>query len=69
MILTGNVGPNAFGALSGSSIQIVSGVTGTLKEAVDRLKNGELKATGGPTVGGHFGTGGRGRIRGGRRPT
>jgi predicted Fe-Mo cluster-binding NifX family protein len=68
--LTGNVGPNAYGALSASSIRVVSGVTGTVREAVERFKNGELQATGGPTVGGHFGTGGRGggRGRGGRRP-
>jgi predicted Fe-Mo cluster-binding NifX family protein len=67
VILTGNVGPNAYSALSASSIRIVSGVTGTVKEAVERFKKGELKDTGGPTVGGHFGMGGRGRRRGGRR--
>jgi predicted Fe-Mo cluster-binding NifX family protein len=67
-VLTGNVGPNAYGALSASSIQVVSGVTGSVMDAVERFKRGELKQTGGPTVGGHFGTGGRGSgRRGGRR--
>jgi predicted Fe-Mo cluster-binding NifX family protein len=68
-VLTGNVGPNAYGALSASSIQVVSGVTGTVREAVERFKRGELQATASPTVGGHFGTGGRGAGRGrGRMP-
>lgn len=67
-VLTGNVGPNAYGALSASSIQVVSGVTGSVMDAVERFKRGELKETGRPTVGGHFGTGGRGSGRGeGRR--
>jgi len=66
-VLTGNVGPNAYGALSASSIMVVSGVTGSVMDAVERFKRGELKETGGPTVGGHFGTGGRGSGRGGGR--
>jgi predicted Fe-Mo cluster-binding NifX family protein len=64
-VLTGNVGPNAYSALSSSGIQIVTGVSGTVKEAVQRFKSGELRSTSGPTVGGHFGTGGRSRGRGG----
>ncbi len=70
IVLTGNIGPNAYSALSASSIQVIPGVTGTVGDAVERFKRGELSATGGPTVGGHFGTGGRGggRGRGGRRP-
>lgn len=69
-VLTGNVGPNAYSALMASSIQVVSGVTGIVVDAVERFKRGELQASGGPTVGGHFGTGGRGggRGRGRRRP-
>jgi predicted Fe-Mo cluster-binding NifX family protein len=67
-VLTGNVGPNAYGALSASSIQVISGVSGTVGDAVERYKKGELSATTGPTVRGHFGTGGRGGGRGmGRR--
>ena len=66
-VLTGNVGPNAYGALSASSIMVVSGVTGSVMDAVERFKRGELKETGGPTVGGHFGTDGRGSGRGGGR--
>ena len=63
-ILTGNVGPNAYSALSASGIQVVTGVSGNAKDAVQRFSSGEFASTRGPTVGGHFGTGGRG---GGRR--
>lgn len=62
VVLTGNVGPNAFHALSSAGIKIVTDVFGTVRGAVERYKQGELKETGAPTVGGHFGMGqGRGR--------
>lgn len=64
-VLTGHVGPNAHMALSGAGIDIYTIPHGTVKEGIMKLKNGELDKTGGPTVGGHFGQGGRGR-RGGR---
>jgi predicted Fe-Mo cluster-binding NifX family protein len=66
-VLTGNVGPNAYSALSASGIQIVTGVTGAIREAVQRFNSGEFESTGGPTVGGHFGSQGRGGGRGGGR--
>ncbi|MGD2142235.1 MAG: NifB/NifX family molybdenum-iron cluster-binding protein [Candidatus Bathyarchaeota archaeon] len=69
VVLTGNIGPNAFAALSTSSIKVVSGVSGTVEEVVERFKRGELEPIKGPTVGGHFGTGGRaGGMRRGRGP-
>jgi len=64
LLITGNVGPNAFGALSAAGIEIVTGVFGTVREAVEKFKRGELSKTGAPTVGGHFGMGGRGGGRG-----
>ncbi len=67
VVLTGNVGPNAFSALSASGLQIVTGVSGTVEEAVLRFKSGELGAISGPNVGGHFGSGGGGGGRGRRR--
>lgn len=68
VVITGNVGPNAFQALSASGIKIVTGAFGTVREAVEKYKRGELRETGAPTVGGHFGMGrgqgqGRGRWR------
>ena len=65
VVITGSVGPNAFQALSSAGIKVVTGDFGTVKEAVERYKKGELTETMGPTVGGHFGMG-RGRGRGGR---
>jgi predicted Fe-Mo cluster-binding NifX family protein len=65
VLITGNVGPNAFQALSAAGIKIVTGASGTVREVVEKYKRGELRETGAPTVGGHFGMGrGRGRGRG-----
>ena len=63
VVITGNVGPNAFGVLSAAGIEIVTGAFGTVREVVEKFKRGELQRTGAPTVGGHFGVG-RGRGRG-----
>jgi predicted Fe-Mo cluster-binding NifX family protein len=68
LLITGNVGPNAFGALSAAGIEIVTGAFGTVRDAVEKFKRGELSKTGAPTVGGHFGMGGRGGGRGVWRP-
>ncbi len=61
VVITGNVGPNAFGALSTAGIEIVTGASGVVKEVVEKFKKGELGKTGVPTVGGHFGEGRRQR--------
>jgi predicted Fe-Mo cluster-binding NifX family protein len=65
VLITGNVGPNAFQALSTAGIKIVTGASGTVREVVEKYKKGELSETGAPTVKGHFGMGiGRGSGRG-----
>ncbi|MCD6470437.1 NifB/NifX family molybdenum-iron cluster-binding protein [Candidatus Bathyarchaeota archaeon] len=62
VVITGNVGPNAFQALSAAGIKIVTGAYGTVREAIEKYKRGELREISSPTVGGHFGMGmGRGR--------
>jgi predicted Fe-Mo cluster-binding NifX family protein len=55
VVITGNVGPNAFRALSAADIEIMTDASGTVKEVIDKFKNGKLKKTNTPTVEGHFG--------------
>ncbi|MCW4006343.1 MAG: NifB/NifX family molybdenum-iron cluster-binding protein [Candidatus Bathyarchaeota archaeon] len=57
VLLTGNVGPNAFEALSAAKIEIITGASGTVKQTLEKYQNGELNKTSAPTVGGHFGMG------------
>ena len=54
-VITGNVGPNAFSVLSASGIRILTGVSGSAREAVEKFKNGQLRETANPTTVGHFG--------------
>ncbi len=54
-VLTGNVGPNAFQTLQAAGVSVITGISGTIKEAVDKYKTGELKPTGGPSVDSKFG--------------
>jgi len=68
LLITGNVGPKAFQALSAAGIEVVTGVFGTIREAVEKFKRGEFEITGAPTVGGHFGMGGKGGGRGVWKP-
>ncbi|MCW4022647.1 MAG: NifB/NifX family molybdenum-iron cluster-binding protein [archaeon] len=57
VVITGNVGPNAFKVLFATGIKIITGFSGSIKEAIEKYKNGELQETTNPTVGGHFGMG------------
>ena len=57
VVITGNVRPNAFKVLSASGIKTVTGAAGSIKEAVKKYNNGQLKEADNPTVGGHFGMG------------
>lgn len=67
VVITGNVGPNAFQALSAAGIKILTGAYGTVKEAIEKYERGELKEIRSPTVGGRFGMGVRRRRGLGRR--
>jgi predicted Fe-Mo cluster-binding NifX family protein len=63
VLITGNVGPNAFQALSAAGIKVVTGAFGNVREVIEKYKSGGLKETSSPTVRGHYGMG-RGRGRG-----
>ena len=43
-VITGMVGPNAHRVLSAAGIEVVTGATGTVKDAIQKYKNGELHA-------------------------
>jgi len=60
VVLTGSVGPNAYQALSATGIQIINGVFGTVKEAVEKFKSGQLRQATTPTTQMGFGMGGFG---------
>jgi predicted Fe-Mo cluster-binding NifX family protein len=42
-VITGIVGPNAHRVLSAAGIEIITGVTGNVRDAVQRYRTGELR--------------------------
>jgi predicted Fe-Mo cluster-binding NifX family protein len=57
-ILTGNVGPNAVKTLGAAGVDIFAGQNGTVSDAVERYKSGNLESTRKATVDDHHGMGG-----------
>ena len=49
-VLTGNIGPNASTTLSAAGIKFCLGVAGTVQEAVEQYKKGELVVSQDPNV-------------------
>jgi len=56
-ILTGNCGPNAYQVLSSSGIQIITGVSGKVREAIQDYKSGKFQTSAQANVPDHFGMG------------
>lgn len=67
-VLTGNCGPNAFQTFGAANIQVITGVSGQVRQAVEQYKSGALSSTTTPNVQSHFGmgTGGGMGMGGGR---
>ena len=65
VLITGNVGPNAFKTLSASNIKIITGASGTVKDVIEMYKNGNFSVTKNATVEEHGGIRGQGRGHGG----
>ena len=57
-IITGNIGPNAVQTLSARGVEIFVGQTGSVGDAVERYRRGEIKPEGSPNVTDHYGMGG-----------
>ena len=61
VVLTGNVGPNAFNTLQAAGLKIVVGVSNiTVKQAIEGFKSGQYQYIGSPSVDAHYGTSGGG---------
>lgn len=54
-VLTGNCGPNAFAVFGQAGIQVIVGVSGPVRNAVEQFKTGALSSASGPNVASHFG--------------
>lgn len=61
VVISGNIGPNAYSALSSEGITVIAGVSGIVKNVIERYNKGELRQLKSPTVKGHSGRGNRGR--------
>ena len=57
-VLTGNCGPNAYQVLSSSGIQVITGVSGKVSEAIEGYKSGKFQTSAQANVPDHFGMGG-----------
>ena len=53
-VLTGNVGPKAFSVLQAGNIQVCTGASGMVAEAVERFKTGGFSSASQANVEGHW---------------
>ena len=54
VVLTGHCGPKAFQTLSAAGVQVVTGVEGTVGQAIEKFQAGDLKPARAPDVEGHW---------------
>jgi len=60
VVITGNIGPNAWRVFQEAGIKVYSGVAQvTVREAIQAFREGRLSPLQGPSVGAHFGMGGK----------
>jgi predicted Fe-Mo cluster-binding NifX family protein len=54
-VVTGHVGPKALKTLEAAGVEVYTGASGTIKNALEQYKSGKLKAVSEATVSQHFG--------------
>lgn len=65
VVMTGNCGPNAVQALSAARVEIYLGLSGTVRESIEKYISGNLKSASKPNVSDHYGMGsGTGMVHG-----
>jgi predicted Fe-Mo cluster-binding NifX family protein len=57
VVITGNVGPNASRTLNAAGLDVIVGVSGSIREAIERHKKGKLSPTDQANVPDHYGMG------------
>jgi predicted Fe-Mo cluster-binding NifX family protein len=57
VVLTGNCGPNAYQTLAAAGVQVIVGVSGSVRQVVEQFKSGAFSAADQPNVQSHFGMG------------
>jgi len=57
-VITGNCGPNAFRVFGAAGIEVISGVSGPVRQVLEQFRAGTLNAAPSPSVQNHFGMGG-----------
>ncbi|HEY41071.1 MAG TPA: dinitrogenase iron-molybdenum cofactor biosynthesis protein, partial [Dehalococcoidia bacterium] len=64
-VLTGNCGPNAYEVLSAAGTEVITGVSGKVKDAIEGYQTGKYKPSAQASVPDHFGTGATPEMGGG----
>lgn len=58
-VLTGRCGPNAYETLRAAGIDVITDCAGTVSEAIERFKSGQVRAASAPNATRHAGTAAR----------
>jgi len=59
VVLTGNCGPNAYQVLSSAGIQVITGVSGRIRDAIESYRSRKYQTSFAANVPDHYGMGGR----------